>query len=122
MAGSKSQKSLDDSNKKRKRDTGEFDLKTKRHRKDEKNSTSKAKAQGELPENNGQLQSAATSNRGSESKVLAKNNLSLIQQTEDGEAGWRVSKPMGGRMLDIDPILTADEQFVLPVSQSLSQF
>ncbi|CAH0056651.1 unnamed protein product [Clonostachys solani] len=113
MAGSKSQKSLDDSNKKRKRDTGEFDLKTKRHRKDEKNGTSKAKAQGEVSENDGQLQSIATSNRGSESKILAKNNLSLIQQTEDGEAGWRVSKPMGGRMLDIDPILTADEQYII---------
>ena len=27
-----------------------------------------------------------------------------------GEAGWRVSKPIGGRMLDIDAILTEDEQ------------
>ena len=30
---------------------------------------------------------------------------------------WRVSKPMGGRMLDIDPILVEDEKYIyLPVS------
>lgn len=36
--------------------------------------------------------------------------LEVVRQFDDGEAGWRVSKPMGGRMLDIDPILTDDEQ------------
>lgn len=36
--------------------------------------------------------------------------IEIVRQFDDTEAGWRVSKPMGGRMLDIDPVLTADEQ------------
>lgn len=32
----------------------------------------------------------------------------------DENAGWQISKPVGGRMLDIDPILTNDEQYAQP--------
>ncbi|KAI0837605.1 sporulation protein [Hypoxylon sp. FL0890] len=35
-------------------------------------------------------------------------------QTEDGRSSaWRVSKPMGGRILNIDPILTEDERHLI---------
>ncbi|KOS19198.1 U3 small nucleolar RNA-associated protein 17 [Escovopsis weberi] len=37
----------------------------------------------------------------------------LAAYPEDDGAGWRISKPMGGRMLDVDPILTADEQHLI---------
>lgn len=33
-------------------------------------------------------------------------------QDEDEQSCWVVSSPMGGRMSDIDPILTDDEQYV----------
>jgi NET1-associated nuclear protein 1 (U3 small nucleolar RNA-associated protein 17) len=36
--------------------------------------------------------------------------IEVVRQFDNTEAGWRVSKPMGGRMLDIDPVLTEDEQ------------
>ncbi|KAK7751196.1 NET1-associated nuclear protein 1 [Diatrype stigma] len=36
---------------------------------------------------------------------------------------WKVSQPMGGRMLDIDPILTADEKhIILPYNTSLQVY
>lgn len=119
MAGRKGQKSPDDKNKKRKRDTGELDTKPKRHRKDEKSNASKP---AEATEHNGQLQPAPTPVRGNGTKAISKTDIALIQQTEDSEAGWRVSKPMGGRMLDIDPILTADDQLVLRGPQTQIQF
>ncbi|CAJ2499978.1 Uu.00g028310.m01.CDS01 [Anthostomella pinea] len=33
--------------------------------------------------------------------------------TDDDTRTWRVSRPMGGRILDIDPILTADEKHLI---------
>jgi NET1-associated nuclear protein 1 (U3 small nucleolar RNA-associated protein 17) len=38
--------------------------------------------------------------------------LEVFREFKHAEAGWRVSKPMGGRMLDIDPILTDDDRYV----------
>lgn len=32
----------------------------------------------------------------------------LAERLDRSDAAWRISKPMGGRMLDIDPILTDD--------------
>jgi NET1-associated nuclear protein 1 (U3 small nucleolar RNA-associated protein 17) len=37
----------------------------------------------------------------------------LSKPTDANASDWQVSKPMGGRMLDIDPILSEDEQYVL---------
>jgi NET1-associated nuclear protein 1 (U3 small nucleolar RNA-associated protein 17) len=33
------------------------------------------------------------------------------QSTNENTCKWRISKPMGGRMLDVDPILTEDEKY-----------
>lgn len=33
------------------------------------------------------------------------------QQDDTQEAGWAISRPLGGRISDIDPILTADERY-----------
>lgn len=104
MAGHKSPRAKDDKTKKRKRDTNESETKskTKRHRQqaqqDKVNGHSKALESGKLIEADSLRD--ATNYRPQE----------VIRQSDDGEAGWRISKPMGGRMLDIDPILTADEQ------------
>jgi len=35
---------------------------------------------------------------------------SALQTTRDAEPAWKVSKPMGGRILDIDPIFSVDER------------
>lgn len=36
--------------------------------------------------------------------------MDLAERLDSLDAAWRISKPMGGRMLDIDPILTDDGQ------------
>lgn len=100
MAGTKSPKSRDDKTKKRKRDVNDADLKSKRHRKDQQEDEGKAKPKDSkktpLNVHNG--------SKGDENELM-RQETSLL-----GETGWKVSKPMGGRMLDIDPILTEDEQ------------
>lgn len=81
MAPQKSPRSKDDKTKKRKRDVSDADTKVKRHRAQDLESAS---------QENGELSSI---------------------QDNDGEAGWRLSRPMGGRMLDIDPILVAGDEY-----------
>ena len=104
MAGHKSSRAKDDETKKRKRDTNESETKskTKRHRQqaqqDKAHGQDKASGSGKLIEADSLRD--ATNFRPQE----------VLRQSDDGEAGWRISKPMGGRMLDVDPILTADEQ------------
>lgn len=88
MAGSKVSKPKDDPTKKRKRDLNETDARSKRSRQPQTDST-----------NSGDV----------ESEKL-QNGEEIVNLPHDGEAGWRLSKPMGGRMLDIDPILTPDDQ------------
>lgn len=106
MAGTKSPRSKDDKTKKRKRDTIETETKSKRHR--QQNRGSKANVDG--------THKSQASQKGKHDHDISTGDLTsfrpqeVIRQSDDGEAGWRVSKPMGGRMLDIDPILTPDEQ------------
>lgn len=88
MAGNKISKPKDDPTKKRKRDVNENDARTKRSK---------------------QPQADSTANGDAESEKL-QNGEDIVSRSYDGEAGWRLSKPMGGRMLDIDPILTQDDQ------------
>jgi NET1-associated nuclear protein 1 (U3 small nucleolar RNA-associated protein 17) len=107
MAGSRLSKPKDDSNKKRKRDLNEGDTRSKR-----------SKPPHEIP-GNGQEQADSTADEDLESEKNLQNGALLKSKANggvdiisryDGEAGWRISKPMGGRMLDIDPILTQDDQ------------
>lgn len=91
MAGRNNSKSHEDKTKKRKREAQEADAKAKRHRKEEK-------ANG--------LKTPTKPNKTENGDIVVK----VVESTENGESGWKVSKPMGGRMLDIDPILTDDEQ------------
>lgn len=88
MAGSKISKPKDDPTKKRKRDLNETDARSKRSRQPQTDST-----------NSGDVESEKLQNGGG-----------ILSRSHDGETGWRLSKPMGGRMLDIDPILTPDDQ------------
>lgn len=88
MAGSKISKPKDDPTKKRKRDLNETDARSKRSR---------------------QPQADSTTNGDVESEKL-QDGEDIVSRAHDGETGWRLSKPMGGRMLDIDPILTPDDQ------------
>ncbi|KAF4955720.1 hypothetical protein FSARC_11781 [Fusarium sarcochroum] len=100
MAGHKNPRTKNDPTKKRKRDVNENDSRTKRHRAERKAN----KANGVVSEVN-EL-SGALAKAGSR-------EIEIVRQFDDSEAGWRVSKPMGGRMLDIDPILTEDEQYLI---------
>ena len=113
MAGQKSLRTKDDRAKKRKRDLNENDSRSKRQRAERKESKANGRkseaslsssAKGIQPETNGLNGALSTV------EATGDRQLQVVRQFNDGEAGWRVSKPMGGRMLDIDPILTADDQ------------
>ena len=94
--GKKGSSAANDLNKKRKREASDAQTKSKRHRKETKGAGVNGKSQ---ESNESALINGATSIQ----------SLLPVDENE-AEGGWRVSKPMGGRMLDIDPILTADEQ------------
>ncbi|PHH72170.1 hypothetical protein CDD80_4728 [Ophiocordyceps camponoti-rufipedis] len=93
MTEHKSPRSKEEKAKKRKREASEGDTKPKRHRRRDRSS-------GHATE-------------------LKKSPNGHVKSQEDagtvsgGEAVWKISKPMGGRMLDIDPILSADEQHLI---------
>lgn len=104
MAGPKSPRTKEDKTKKRKRDAVDGDAKSKRHRLQKNGQGVEGSGNGPLLKLSEQVNGSAlqdgTSYRPHE----------VIRQTDDGESGWKISQPMGGRMLDIDPILTEDEQ------------
>ncbi|ODA76111.1 hypothetical protein RJ55_08394 [Drechmeria coniospora] len=96
MADHKRPNVKDDKAKKRKREGGERGTKSKRCRQhDEDNGTG-----------NGEASECCD-------KLIQLDSLPVATQSDDGDAGWRISKPMGGRMLDIDPILTTDEKHLI---------
>ena len=105
MAGRKSSRKKDDATKKRKRDVKEDETNAKRHRQRGRES----EANGD--ETNGKKNSDEFGDAVNGSKDLVKADVDeIILNGEHAESGWKVSKPMGGRMLDIDPILTQDEE------------
>lgn len=89
MAGVKSASAKDGAIKKRKRDN-ENDPSSKRARSNQKDKQVNGKSASVLQPD----AKAATE----------------VSQFNNEEAGWRVSKPTGGRMLDIDPIISNDER------------
>lgn len=99
--------SKDEKAKKRKRDAIEASAKTKRQRgeKDGKKA-GKGARRGDAALTNGKAGDGAKTLEVSDGP----RQLEITREFGDGEDGWRMSKPMGGRMLDIDPILTADEK------------
>lgn len=107
MAGSKLSKPQDESTKKRKRDLNETGTRSKRSRpqqgKDE---------QAESPAD-GDYEAEDDIQNGALLKSKGDGDEDLVSRSFDGETGWRISKPMGGRMLDIDPILTQDDQYLI---------
>lgn len=112
MAGQKTPKApkvKDDKTKKRKRDVTESGSRTKRHRAEVK----ERKANGQDSRNGELLEVSKPARASAEQGASDERELEISRQFDDGEAGWKVSKPMGGRMLDIDPILTDDELYVL---------
>jgi NET1-associated nuclear protein 1 (U3 small nucleolar RNA-associated protein 17) len=94
MAGVKSASAKDGALKKRKRDN-ENDPSSKRAR-----STQKDK------QSNGDSKSASVLQPDAQA-------VTEVSQFNNEEAGWRVSKPTGGRMLDIDPIISNDERLAV---------
>lgn len=105
MAGSKRQKPVDEKPKKRKREAQDADSISKRHRKDAKGSDAMA-GHGDGKRTSGASGDITKSNG---TKHSDQRRLDVLGAAES-ETGWRISKPMGGRMLDVDPILTEDEQ------------
>src|SRR5687767_2263447 len=94
----------DDKAKKRKRDAAEAVARSKRHR-TEKKDQKKSSRRDSSALTNGKT----TTVEGRQDD--GPRELELNREFDNGEAGWRVSKPIGGRMLDIDAILTDDEQY-----------
>ncbi|KAI5467300.1 WD40-repeat-containing domain protein [Mariannaea sp. PMI_226] len=110
MAGPKANRTRDDRSKKRKRDLAEAVLESKRQRGDLKaHKVNGRKSDAEA------LKDALSGANGTSTtlEVSGDRELEIIRQFDNAEAGWRVSKPMGGRMLDIDPILTDDHQYLI---------
>lgn len=100
MSPRKAPREQNDPNKKRKRDIAESNANSKRQRAQQTN--------------NG---AAATTEKKSTNSTTHQNgdvdmDAGAVQKLNTVEAGWRLSTPMGGRMLDIDPILTEDNQYV----------
>ncbi|KAK7430245.1 NET1-associated nuclear protein 1 [Neonectria magnoliae] len=113
MAGNKNNRTKEDQPKKRKRDLAEADSRSKRQRAERKDNKANGRksladilspANGANSELNGQSSALETTGT---------RELEVVPQFDNAEAGWRVSKPMGGRMLDIDPILTTDDQYLI---------
>lgn len=101
--------------KKRKRDKADL----QEERQNRKKQKSKRKS---LPEQNGEKDDEAPSRQNNvglqtADEVEVSNNLQIVtQNTANGQveilkspASWIVSKPMGGRILDIDPVFSVDE-------------
>lgn len=109
MAGSKSPRAKDDTTKKRKRDNNDTDGKPKRHRQQSRES----KVNGINAPTPRKLKPTEAESAAESSPLTTFRPQEVIRQSDDGEAGWKVSKPMGGRMLDIDPIFTADEKYLI---------
>ncbi|KAF5629216.1 small nucleolar ribonucleoprotein [Fusarium sp. NRRL 52700] len=110
MAGHKSPRTKIDPTKKRKRDVTENDSRTKRLRAERKaNKINGIKLENE----NGNGVVAEVNDISGALAEAGTREIEIVRQFNDTEAGWRVSKPMGGRMLDIDPVLTENEQFLI---------
>lgn len=108
MAGHKNQKVKDKASK-RKREVDEAGTKSKRHRKETTaNGVDPRKERAEYS-NEPQDEAPGTSEAVNGGTMTSRPRIDLAAQAES-ETGWRISKPMGGRMLDIDPILTDNGQ------------
>lgn len=111
MAGNKAPRTSnveDDKTKKRKRDS-ETASRSKRHRSERKERGDKKHDRSAARDSrNGQILDISKPTQALTAQ--GERELEISRQFDTGEAGWKVSKPMGGRMLDIDPILTDDEQ------------
>ncbi|KAK4105726.1 WD40 repeat-like protein [Parathielavia hyrcaniae] len=100
-------------------------LKRKREPKDDTpSSLKKHRRRSKLPEDSGAGESAsAQDDQQPSNSALQQINGGLeppdaSSQPPDGAArerlaSWKVSKPMGGRMLDIDPIFSSDERYLI---------
>lgn len=120
MAGNKSPrvpKVKDDKTKKRKRDIHESGSQTKRPRSEQKGQGKNGHDRPAKDSRNGELSVAKSS---SATGVQDERETEIARHFDAGEAGWKLSKPMGGRMLDIDPILTSDEQYVPSITHIVS--
>lgn len=106
MASTKSPRDKDKRSKKRKRDTNESDEKSKKHRQRDSNS----EVNGTDALRDRLLGDADTQNGVISINQPSINSQKMVSHHDSGDAGWRISNPMGGRMLDIDPILTENER------------
>ncbi|KAL6876606.1 hypothetical protein J3F83DRAFT_726411 [Trichoderma novae-zelandiae] len=108
MAGSRLSKPQDEATKKRKRGLNESDARPKRSRAQQGIGADEHDEAAD-----GDVESENNLQNGALSKSKSNGGEALANRSSEGEAGWRISKPMGGRMLDIDPILTQDDQYLI---------
>ena len=113
MAGHKTLRSREDKPKKRKREANDADTKPKRHRQ-----------QGRQEQGDDGLTDGSTSDKLIEADSLRDIATHPCEDValggDSGDAGWRILKPMGGRMLDVDPILTEDDRYAAKVDAEVA--
>lgn len=89
-------------------------LKRKREPKDDpKLSQKKHRRKSKLQENatgEGTTDNAALQNTNGDLELLDTTSRALTRPEKEKLASWKLSKPMGGRMLDIDPVFSPDER------------
>ncbi|EAQ93465.1 hypothetical protein CHGG_01700 [Chaetomium globosum CBS 148.51] len=92
-------------------------LKRKREPKDDpKLSQKKHRRKSKLQENatgEGTTDNAALQNTNGDLELLDTTSRALTRPEKEKLASWKLSKPMGGRMLDIDPVFSPDERHLI---------
>lgn len=94
----------DRAEKKRKREQADADKADRRKRRKER------KEKSRTGDHVSALQNGASSEMIQSDMAVSSRGSYIPGRSEELMAAWRVSNPMGGRIADIDPIFTPDEQ------------
>ncbi|KAJ4297040.1 NET1-associated nuclear protein 1 [Collariella sp. IMI 366227] len=105
-------------------------LKRKREQKDEALQAQKKHRRKSKPQENGVSQepigtprNAAPRQTDGDTELLDASSQPTTILSRERLAAWKVSKPMGGRMLDIDPVFSMDERhLIIPYNTSIQVY
>lgn len=124
MATTPNSKRRDSRPTKRKRDTAEADRQAKHGQKRIKKQTNEASRvlsgtkQAVVPDTTAEVVKAEASAlqlvTGNQETAIEGPATQLVKKDDTQTTGWSVSRPLGGRISDLDPILTPDERYDQP--------